>query len=402
MTKILVFSVCDYLTLPNGGEVILLNNFLSANKSKNLHYYLVGMTFNPDDCVGEWTKIKIGDNAYSFFAVTKVTKEKEKTHIPFRLRVTLGLRKYWKKINEVHADYYYIHSAELAIPIRKKENMNMVYHIHGDPCQTLRISRFPIFRISLFSVLYWKIIERAIIKSKKIVWAANRAQRLYLEQQSHMRHDVESKSVTIHSSFDPKLKVDFCNFPKLNDRIHLITVGRLARVKRIDFIIRVVAKLLRDGLNVDLLVCGEGEERDSLMSLAKQLDIEEQIYFLGLTNRESTATALYISEVFLFASENEAMSLVVLESLYMGTPVVSTNVGDIPDVVLNGISGYVVNKCDIDLYASKVKTLLEKGKSYYSFTCKEIASKYTPDMMAGAINAIFNGDNCEGTELDLV
>lgn len=396
MVKILVFSVCDYLALPNGGEVMLLNNFFAANKSTNLQYYLVGMTFNSSDCIGEWTEIKIGDNTYRFFPVTKVTVEKERTHIPFRLRVTLGIKKFWKEINEVQADYHYIHSAELAIPMWKKENINIVYHMHGDPCQTLHISRFPIFRMPVFSVFYWKIIERAVRKSNKIIWAANRAQKLYLEQQPHMRREVESKSITIHSSFDTKFKVNYDDFPKLHNRKHLITVGRLSRVKRNDFIIRVVAKLVHDCMDVDLIVCGDGEERGSLLTLAKQLGIEERVIFLGLTNREMTATALDASEVFLFASENEAMSLVVLESLYMGTPVVSTNVGDIPDVVLDGVSGYIVNDYNIDLYASKVKTILEKGRNNYSDTCKKIASKYTPNKMAGAINAVFNGDVREG------
>ncbi len=391
MKRILVFSVCDYLALPNGGEVMLLNNFFAANKSNCLHYYLVGMTFNPENHLGEWTKIKIGDNTYDFIPVAKVTAEKEKTHIPFRLRVALGIKNYWQKIDSIGADYYYIHSAELAIPMWKKD-IKIVYHMHGDPCQTLRISRFPIFRMSLFSALYWEVVKRTVIKSKKIIWAANRAKELYLEQQPQMRHEVVSKSVTIHSSFDTKLKVNYDSFPKLHDRIHLITVGRLSRVKRMDFIIRVASKLIHDGMDVDLLVCGDGEERGSLMSLAKQLDIEEQVCFLGLTDREATATALCFSEAFLFASENEAMSLVVLESLYMGTPVVSTNVGDIPDVVLDGISGYIVNGYNIDSYASKVKTLIEKGRDHYSDACRKIASKYTPDTMASAINAVFNGD----------
>ena len=395
MIKILVFSVCDFASLPNGGEVMLLNNFLSANQSEDLRYYLVGMTFDTNGRVGEWQSKRIGNNIYDFFPVTKVTVDKEKTHIPFRLRVALGIKKYWKKINDVSADYHYIHSAELAIPMWSKKNINVVYHMHGDPCQTLRISRFPIFRIKLFSALYWKVIERTVIESKKIIWAANRAKKLYLEQQPHMKHEVDSKSITVHSSFDTKLKVNYDDFPELSDRKHLITVGRLSRVKRIDFILQVVSALVNDGLNVDLLVCGDGEEKNTLISLAKQLGIEKYVCFLGLTNRETTATALDVSEGFLFASENEAMSLVVLESLYMGTPVISTNVGDIEDAVLDGVTGYIVDSYNVALYASKVKTLLEKGKDSYTDACKRTALKYTPDKMAMEINKVFYGDGCE-------
>ena len=175
--NILVYSVCDYEKLPNGGEVMLLNNFLTANHNEKNNYYLVGMSFEKSDEVGKWQKKRIGDNIYHFFPVCKVLKDKEKTHIPFRLRVVVGIALYWKKINKINAEFHYIHEAEVAIPMWNKE-INIVYHVHGDPCQTLRISRFPIFRAKVFSNIYWKIISITMEKSCKIIWAANRSRKL--------------------------------------------------------------------------------------------------------------------------------------------------------------------------------------------------------------------------------
>lgn len=392
MKKVLIFAVCDYVSLPNGGEVMLLNNFLSANNSEEVQYFLVGMTFCKDDHVGKWQQKKIAGKAYDFFPVTKITVDKEKTHVPFRLRVTAGIKRYWKEINKACADYHYIHSAELAIPMWGKQKINLVYHMHGDPCQTLQISRFPIFRIKLFSTLYWKVVERTVKKSQIIIWAANRSKELYIEQQPHMKNLVESKSITVHSSFDTKLRVKPNACLGASGRKHAVTVGRLSRVKRIDFIIQVIAKLLAEGIDIDLLICGDGEEKKALMEQARLLGINERIHFLGLTDREMTATALNASEVFLFASQNEAMSLVVLESLYMGTPVVSTRVGDIPDAVLDGVTGYIADGYNMELYASKVKKVLEQGKDSYSAACKKMASEYTPDKMAYEINKIFYGE----------
>ncbi len=396
MKKILVFAVCDYVSLPNGGEVMLLNNFLSANCCENLQYYLVGMSFCRENLVGKWTQKKIGNRLYPFFPVTQVIADKEKTHIPFRLRVACGIKKFWREINQAGADFHYIHSAELAIPMWGKKDINLIYHMHGDPCQTLRISRFPIFRIGIFSALYWKVIERTVMESRKIIWAANRSKKLYLEQQPHMKEIVDAKSITIHSSFDTKLRVNYNRFPRLSARKHLVTVGRLSRVKRIDFIIQVLASLVQEEIDVDLLICGDGEEKAALTALASHSGVEERVCFLGLTDREITATALDVSEVFLFASQNEAMSLVVLESLYMGTPVVSTNTGDVPDAVLDGVTGFIVDSYDLKLYAAKIKELLKNGKSCYSSACQKMALNYTPDKMASEINRVFYGDECEG------
>lgn len=389
MIRVVVYAVCDYLTLPNGGEVMLLNNFLSANKSESIEYYLVGMSFNESDRVGEWNDKKIGNLVYKFLPVSQVLVDKEKTHIPFRLRMVHGIKKYWNKIEKVNADYHYIHSAELAMPLWKKD-IKLVYHVHGDPCQTMKISRFPIFRLQIFTDNYWKIIAKTVEKSYKIVWAADRSKQLYLEQQPQMKDVVNRKSITIHSSFDTKLVVDKKSIPTLTNRKHLVTVGRVSHVKRMDFLIDVANKLIKEGQDIDLLICGDGEEKKALEEKAKGLGISDRIVFLGLFNRVQIATVLNDSDVFVFASENEAMSLVVLESLYMGIPVVSTNVGDIPYAVKNGETGYIVDGYDVKQYADKVKIILENGKESYLEACKKMAMNFTPDIMANRINEVFN------------
>ena len=102
MKRVLVYAVCDYFSLPNGGEVMLLNNFLSANKSEMIEYYLVGMSFNESDKVGKWCDKKIGNIVYKFLPVSQVLADKEKTHVPFRLRMVYGLKKYWKNIEKIN------------------------------------------------------------------------------------------------------------------------------------------------------------------------------------------------------------------------------------------------------------------------------------------------------------
>ncbi len=215
MIDVIVYAVCDYISLPNGGEVMLLNNFLSVDDSKAINYHLVGMSFCEDDSVGKWQKKRIGEREYDFFPVAKVLADKEKTHIPFRFRVTAGIKKYWRRINSIKSDFHYVHSAELAMPLWKRD-VNIVYHVHGDPCQTLRISRFPLFRGDYFTKQYWKVIEKTVRKSKRIVWAANKSKELYLQQQPHLKKEVESKSVTVHSSFDNKLEINPNSIPTLS------------------------------------------------------------------------------------------------------------------------------------------------------------------------------------------
>lgn len=387
MKKIGIIAVCDFVNQPNGGEVFLINNFLKAHVNEKIEYFLIGMTFDNDIKEGVWKELIVNNKTYHFLPVAKITKKKEKTHIPFRLLVVLGLYKYWNKIKEMSINSFYIHSAELGIPLWKKQ-IPIVYHVHGDPSQTLKFSRFPIFRIKLFTKLYLSFVNRTIKESKTIIWAANRSKKLYLEVCGYMREMIESKSCTIHSSFDVNMIVNDTLFSSLSDSIHLVTVARLAKIKHIDFIIKSVYHLWKSGVNVDLLVCGDGEELQNLKNLSEELGISDKIIFLGLLNRIELATILQKSECFLFASENEAMSLVVLESLYMGTPVVSTNVGDIDYVLKDGVNGYLVNTYDVDEYSSRIKEILDKGKMYYKDSCIKSVSSFTPEKMLEEIEKV--------------
>lgn len=387
--NIAVVAICDFISQPNGGEVYLLNNLFSANNDETINYRLIGMTFDPKMKRGEWTKIKVGDNIYDFFPIVKVTKDKEKTHIPFRLRCVHGLKKYYKKIVKAGVDEWYIHSAELGIPLRKKKNCSFVYHVHGDPSQTMRISRFPVFRTAFWTNRYLSVIRKTMHQSRKIVWAARRSKELYLKADPTLKDEVEAKSCVVHSSFDTKLKTTDLQLPINYQKKHLITVGRLSRVKRIDFIVDVFQGIVNDGFDVELIICGDGEEMNSLQKQVASYELQDRVKFLGVANRTLLATVLDLSDVFLFASENEAMSLVVLESLFMGTPVVSTDVGDIPDAVIDERSGFIIQGYNEENYRKAVEHILSEGKEKYIDECKKIALEYTPEKMAQNINEVF-------------
>lgn len=392
MGRIAVVAVCDFRKLPNGGEVFLLNNLFSAMQSDKNEYYLIGMTFNDQDRIGKWNLISIGGRTYNFFPVAKVTKDKEKTKIPFRLRMVYGLIKYKSTIMSMGFDSVYIHSAELGIPFWHDYNrINLIYHVHGDPSQTLRYSRFPLFRFEAFTKLYLALINKTIKKSKKIIWAANRPKNEYKKLASEEMVDIiEKKSVTVHSSFDRKLTVDYDSIPRLTNRRHLVTVSRLAKIKHVDFIIECLKELIVKGYNVDLIVCGDGEELEPLKKLAKNLGISDRVLFFGLCNRKQIATCLNCSDVFLFASESEAMSLVVLESLYMGTPVVSTDVGDISDVVVADKTGYIVEGYKLHDYVQMIEKVMRKNKAEYLNECRSMVQRYTPEFMAVSIDEEMN------------
>jgi len=122
----------------------------------------------------------------------------------------------------------------------------------------------------------------------------------------------------------------------------LVTVGRLARQKRIHLIIEAAANLAREGRAMPLTIIGEGPERGRLESLARELGMNDQVRFAGPLKPADIAGAIAGADLFAFAGVGEGFGLVAAEALMAGVPVVALNSGGIGDVVPRAGAGQLV------------------------------------------------------------
>ena len=133
-------------------------------------------------------------------------------------------------------------------------------------------------------------------------------------------------------------------------------VARLAPQKRLDRLLRAVAALPAD---VQCVVAGDGEERDSLAAMAKELGIASRVHFLG--HRDDTGDVLAALDVFVVSSDREGLSNSMLEALAAGVPVVSTAVSGAEDALApfadGSAPGIIIGSADDDL-ASALRQLL--------------------------------------------
>jgi glycosyltransferase involved in cell wall biosynthesis len=109
------------------------------------------------------------------------------------------------------------------------------------------------------------------------------------------------------------------------------TVGRLAEVKRQDLLLRAVFKLRKTFPDLQLILVGDGPERQKLATLAGELRVAERVHFVGYQARPEQY--LRIMDVFALTSRSEGFPVSLLEAWVAGVPVVCSAVGGIPDVV---------------------------------------------------------------------
>ena len=119
----------------------------------------------------------------------------------------------------------------------------------------------------------------------------------------------------------------------------LIHVSNFRAVKRPADCVEILAKVREKGGNARLIMVGDGPELSAVRHLAKQLEMQDYISFVG--KQANISDYLAVGDVFLLPSEEESFGLAALEAQACEVPVVATRVGGIPEVVSEGESGFL-------------------------------------------------------------
>jgi colanic acid/amylovoran biosynthesis glycosyltransferase len=149
--------------------------------------------------------------------------------------------------------------------------------------------------------------------------------------------------------------------PLPSQELIVITVARLHEVKGLDYGIRVFDYLrtTTPSLKMKYHIVGDGPLREELQELVRNLNREESVRFLGAMSQGQVAEQLKRSHIFMLTSNTEALPIVLMEALAVGLPVVSTAVGGIPELIIDGVTGYLVPPGDLHALAKKLHYLAE-------------------------------------------
>jgi len=148
--------------------------------------------------------------------------------------------------------------------------------------------------------------------------------------------------------------------------VHVILTGRLAHIKRIDVFLRAIREVADEMPNVRAVVVGDGPLRDELNSLASDLGLSSNVEFVG--RKDDVEVWLRLARVFVLTSDSEGLSLSLMEAMMCGLPAVVSNVGDLGDLVENGVNGYLVPRRSPELLAQRLVELLSDRDKLDAFS----------------------------------
>lgn len=139
------------------------------------------------------------------------------------------------------------------------------------------------------------------------------------------------------------------------ERVVVGWIGRMTGIKRVPDVLAVFRRLVDLGVDAELCLVGDGPERANLEARAKHLGIVRRTLFVGYQRDVSPYLDLF--DMLLLPSANEGTPVVAIEALAARRPVVATNVGGVPDVVRDGVDGFLASVGDIDALARRLADL---------------------------------------------
>ncbi len=156
-------------------------------------------------------------------------------------------------------------------------------------------------------------------------------------------------------------------------------VARFAQPKAFDLLILAMKEVKED---YQLLLVGDGPDRERCQALARDLDINNKIAFLG--SRTDVPEILAGSDIFVLSSRWEGLPISILEAMRAGLPVVASNVGGVAEMVEQDQTGYLVERNSVNTLAAAIRKLLaspEKRKEFGKKGRTRYENTFTADRM---------------------
>lgn len=353
MTKKLKIGITCYPTVGGSGVIATELGKMLAEKGHEIHFISSSLPFRLNKMYHNIYYHQVEVNQYSVFQ-----------YPPYDIALASKIAEVIQRENlDILHVHYAIPHAVCAILAKQMSgrDIKIVTTLHGTDITILG-----------YDLTLTDAIRFGIEKSDAVTAVSNS-----LIQQTYDLINPNKQIVPVYNFIDERvyrrtdsayLKEEFGI--EVNEKV-LIHVSNFRAVKRVPDVIKVFAKITEQ-TEAKLLLIGDGPEMPFVSKLVDQLKIKDKVLFLG---KQDNLEELYsISDLMLLLSEKESFGLVALEAMACGVPCVGTNIGGLPEVIMDGETGYVCELGDIEYIAKKSLNLLTDSALHERFSQAAIAT----------------------------
>lgn len=166
-----------------------------------------------------------------------------------------------------------------------------------------------------------------------------------------------------YEKFENYVDIDWRDRLKINtsDKV-LLYIGILEQRRNVDFLIRLLEKLNSNQDNYHLVIVGSGIEESNLKKLCSSLNVQNNCHFVGKLNQTELPSLYKTADLFLLPTSYEIYGMVILESMYFNTPVISTLNGGSDIIIKDNINGFIIEQLDTVRWSEKIISFFTNKK----------------------------------------
>lgn len=171
-------------------------------------------------------------------------------------------------------------------------------------------------------------------------------------------------------------------------KFRFISIANLKSSKRINLTIEAFAKEFKDK-DIELIIIGDGTEKENLINLCRKLDVEKQVEFTGAINRDSINKYFEKSSAFVLPSSFETFGVAYIEALACGLPIIATKCGG-PEDFFEESMGYII---EVDDFKALCKSMKDIVANHKDFNCSEISNyiktRFSEEVIVENIDSVY-------------
>jgi len=175
------------------------------------------------------------------------------------------------------------------------------------------------------------------------------------------------------------------------DGYKIIFVGRLIECKGIPFLVKGFEQIINNNINAKLFLVGDGEEENRLKEYISELNIKQHVIFFDY--KTNPQAFIRKADLLVLPSSEEGFGRVLLEAMDVGTPVIGTRIGGIPEIIEHGTNGLLVDYGDIEALKKSIIEILEDkllGKKLIQGGYEIINSKFRVETYQEKLENIYD------------